>query len=460
MTSYFTMRSAFFLLLITLADSNAFHLNRVDSYSVNGSRNIARVLKYQDSHLLDLQEGETLFTGLDSRNTFDTEQKLNNRHSASEWFYNLKTWRHSSVLNEIRNPVIALGSWATVVSLVFKALHSTGRSKLALHMSIPHAAHSFLVSSIGLLLVFRTNSAYQRFLEGRKIWEQVSSKSRNLSRFVTMYREEVGTDRRQRILHLLAAFPYLLRHQVRNGCLCSDGAASIDERNKLCLLEPNRPEQHCFVDRRKFPWSLLERAQAKNSQNILHKIAQVTNRPLWICDRIGQEIMEIPIGPNFSSRERLKLLGDVDQLANAVGSCERIHQTTVPLHYARHALRSLTVWLVTLPFSLVKDFGLLTGPVTGMIAWLLFGVYQIGHSIEDPFQGSLRLSTLCEDIRRDILEDREARESAFDSSGNDGDLLGEFDVLSHKIFYAPPLSDLVKTEKTIGRAQEEPLGLQ
>jgi len=134
---------------------------------------------------------------------------------------------------------------------------------------------------------------------------------------------------------------------------------------------------------------------------------------------MGQEIMGIPASEHFTSRERLKLLGDIDKLANAVGSCERIHQTAVPLHYARHALRSLTVWIVTLPFSLVKDFGLLTGPVTAIIAWLLFGVYQIGHSIEDPFQGSLRLSSMCEDIRIDVLACDNARSSAFDMVDED-----------------------------------------
>jgi len=294
---------------------------------------------------------------------------------------------------------------------------------------------------------------YTGIQEGRKIWEQVSSKSRNLSRFIGMYREEVGNDRRKRILHLLAAFPYLLRHQVRNACLCSDASASIDEKSKLCLLEPNRPQRHCFVDRRRFPWSLLEKAQKEDGQNILHKIAQVTNRPLWICDRLGQEIIEIPIGPNFSTRERLKLLNDVDKLANAIGSCERIHQTAVPLHYARHALRSLTVWIVTLPFSLVKDFGMLTGPVTAMVAWLLFGVYQIGHSIEDPFQGSLRLSTLCEDIRQDILEDADVRESAFETSHNAGDLFPEFNLLSHNVLHSSPVGELpvVTSETLMGR---------
>jgi predicted membrane chloride channel (bestrophin family) len=181
----------------------------------------------------------------------------------------------------------------------------------------------------------------------------------------------------------------------------------------------------CWVDCRDIPWSLIEKAQHSKSDKSVEKIAQVSNRPLWICDRLGQEMMGIPTTPNFAGRERLKLLSEIDKLANAVGSCERIHQTAVPLHYARHALRSLTVWLFTLPFPLVHDFGLLTGPVTAMVAWLLFGVYQIGHSIEDPFQGSLQLSVLCDHIRRDVLACDDSRQSAFhiDSEGNMMDLL-------------------------------------
>jgi len=47
--------------------------------------------------------------------------------------------------------------------------------------------------------------------------------------------------------------------------------------------------------------------------------------------------------------------------------------------------------------------GIMTGPATAIIAWLMFGVYEIGYSIEDPFQGSLRLSILCDAIRTDVL---------------------------------------------------------
>jgi hypothetical protein len=92
----------------------------------------------------------------------------------------------------------------------------------------------------------------------------------------------------------------------------------------------------------------------------------------------------------------------------------------VPLNYARHSLRSLTLWLFTLPFALVKDLGFLTGPVAACIAWVLFGVYQIGYSIEDPFQGTIRLSILCDSIRKDVLgvldESKSQRRSAYKTS--------------------------------------------
>jgi hypothetical protein len=177
--------------------------------------------------------------------------------------------------------------------------------------------------------------------------------------------------------------------------------------------EVRTPPRQCWVDRRKLPWSLL-------TPGALEKVARARNRPLWICDRLGREICDIPYGPNFSNRERQHFLSQVEKLTNALGQCERIHQTAVPLNYARHSLRSLTLWLFTLPFCMVKDLGFMTGPAAALCAWLMFGVYQIGYHIEDPFQGSLRLSILCDAIRNDVMgqanEDdygEQARDSAF-----------------------------------------------
>lgn len=245
-----------------------------------------------------------------------------------------------------------------------------------------------------------------------------------------LYNKEVGKDRQRRIGNLVAAFPYLLRHHLRLGCLCeSQDKDSIPAQDRL-LLHDNRQaivdtrfegdknwktresSRKCYVNKQHFPWSLFEKKS-------LQKVARAQNRPLWVCDRVGREIMSIPYGPNFTSRERLALLGSVEKLTNTVGQCERIHQTSVPLNYARHSLRALTLWLVTLPFCLVKDMGFLTGPAMAIISWLLFGVYQIGYSIEDPFQGTLRLSILCDAIRKDVLSETLGRDSAFDLDWDD-----------------------------------------
>lgn len=234
---------------------------------------------------------------------------------------------------------------------------------------------------------------------------------------VHLYKPEVGKDRYARILNLVSAYPYLLRAHIRPGCLCSDKSIPKEDRLKLKehrFIPETRDEgpvglgtdypktKDCFVNKRHLPWRLF-------LPQSLPLIAEASNRPVWVCDRIGALVSSIPYGPNFTSRERLSLLGMVDKLTNAVGECERIHQTAVPLNYARHSLRSLTVWLFSLPFALVKDLGLFTAPTVAIVAWLFFGVYQIGYSIEDPFQGSLRLSILCDTIRRNVV-----RTTAFD----------------------------------------------
>jgi len=176
-------------------------------------------------------------------------------------------------------------------------------------------------------------------------------------------------------------------------------------------MKTKTPPRECWVDRSKLPWRLL-------TAGALEKVSRARNRPLWICDRLGREICDIPYGDTFTNRERQHFLSQVEKLTNAIGQCERIHQTAVPLNYARHSLRSLTIWLFTLPLTMVKDMGFATGPAAAVIAWLMFGVYEIGYSIEDPFQGSLRLSILCDAIRNDVMgiEEEDNDDDYYDAS--------------------------------------------
>ncbi|KAL7532436.1 hypothetical protein ACHAXR_004624 [Thalassiosira sp. AJA248-18] len=333
---------------------------------------------------------------------------------------------------------------------------TTAAPWFARHMCLPASQHSMMVSAMSLLLVFRTNSAYQRFAEGRKIWNDIVDTTRDFSRMIKLYEFAIGTSKCRRINSLLASFPYLLRHRIRPSLMTfyrvNDLNVERDPENSLLLypdesLRDTDPEvaelaydqeekgssrrktrELCWVDKRTLPWKMIP-------GSALELCARAQNRPLWVCDRMAKELAVVEdLLPTFTNRERLALIGYVDKLSRSIGACERIHQTVVPLNYARHALRSLTVWLWTLPFALVKDLGLLTGPVVAVVSWILFGVYEIGSRIEDPFQGTLRLSIYCDAIRRDVLADAIARDTAFEleeevkpSSADDDDDYREYE---------------------------------
>ena len=107
----------------------------------------------------------TVFEASDSFSCSDGTA-INNRHSASDWLYNIKSLPNSKVLTEIKKPVLAVAGWSVFVSVAHAALACSSNASwrsLATRLCIPATAHSFLVSALGLLLVFRTNSSYQRF---------------------------------------------------------------------------------------------------------------------------------------------------------------------------------------------------------------------------------------------------------------------------------------------------------
>jgi predicted membrane chloride channel (bestrophin family) len=244
--------------------------------------------------------------------------------------------------------------------------------------------------------VFRTNSAYQRFAEGRVIWEKIVNTARDFSRMIFLYEKQLGIDRRRRLQKLLAAYPYLLRHRIRpnlvqsmkklddqrdpantillyqdTGYKDNDAeAAEIAQTEEARGWARRKTRTLYYVDKRSLPWRLLPES-----------CARAQNRPLWVCDRMAAELMAVPETTDFTARERLALLSHVHKLSDCLGGSERIHQTVVPLNYARHTLRALTLWLFSLPFALLKDFGFMTGPVLFVLSWLLFGVYEIGYAI-------------------------------------------------------------------------------
>eukprot|EP00746_Dinoflagellata_sp_MGD_P077167 gnl/MRDRNA2_/MRDRNA2_30995_c0_seq1.p1 gnl/MRDRNA2_/MRDRNA2_30995_c0~~gnl/MRDRNA2_/MRDRNA2_30995_c0_seq1.p1 ORF type:complete len:586 (-),score=72.36 gnl/MRDRNA2_/MRDRNA2_30995_c0_seq1:340-2097(-) len=285
------------------------------------------------------------------------------RYTGSDWAGILFKTPTSEVLQRIRGPVAANICWAALVW----ALHNC----LGLKFHSFAQIHGLVGGALGLLLVFRTNSAYERFWEGRKIWEQVLDNARSLARMCILYRDEMSMRKVTRIANLICAFSSLLAEHL--GAQCRNYYSQIITRRDL--LELNR----------------------------------VGNRPLHISNMICQEIRSIPDQAKgdqvlFSSRERIAMLKYVDKMTRSIGECERLVQTPVPLNYARHTSRFLSLWCLTLPLALVGDAGATIIPIMTLVSWGLFGIQEIGLMIEEPFRRALDLDVIIRTIYADVLE--------------------------------------------------------
>jgi len=289
------------------------------------------------------------------------------------WLSTLLNIAHSEVLVGIAQPLF----WATVsatvtatTALFFARLLPFGQASKSLGQM-----HSLLGGALSLLLVFRTNSAYNRFWEARRIWESIVNRCRDLARFAHAYKHEISPVRVTRLANLMCAYPVALRRHLV-------GASRYHPALQPDPLPPLSPA-------------------------MVRALRGSSNRPLFLCKRMTAELRAVPeSGLLFSSRERLLALSLVNQLSSYIGACERLLQTPVPLNYARHTSRFLTLWCFTLPLSLVGSMGFGVVPVTAFVTWCLFGIQEIGLFIEHCAldDGDVFMDTIADQVMLDVVE--------------------------------------------------------
>lgn len=282
------------------------------------------------------------------------------RYSSAAWWHNLRTLPTSVILHRIKHPLLAQTCWATAVSLVHAAFGGV--------WSMSIKPHTLLGSALGLLLVFRTNAAYQRFQEGRKLWEEVLNVSRDIARMSSLYEDTFGPRLVRRVGNLLACHAVILQEHLQGY---------------------------------KLPQVWMDLVRRHEVDELM---ATTCNRPLKIVNKISREIKAVPYSEDWSSRERLAILAMCNKLSATIGGCERLVQTPVPLHYVRHTSRFLTIWCFLLPLVIVGEMGMATAPVVCLATWALFGIQEIGLLIEDPFQSALSLEIMCNTVYSDVMQ--------------------------------------------------------
>lgn len=224
---------------------------------------------------------------------------------------------------------------------------------------------------LGLLLVFRTNTAYDRFWEGRKAWGDIVNNVRNLARLMIVSVDEKSLeDRKEKVaaLRLLVAFAVATKLHLRSLPVNRELEELMLESRYMTLLTMNHPP--------------LEIA-------------------FWIGDYLQQQYNR----DRLDNYQLIAMQELINSMVDNLGICERILKTPIPFAYTIHLKQLLLLYCLLLPFQLVENLGWATGVITGVISFTLFGIEAIGLEIENPFgfdENDLPLSAICDTMKRNI----------------------------------------------------------
>ena len=226
---------------------------------------------------------------------------------------------------------------------------------------------------MGLILAFRLNSCYERWWEARKIWGNVVNQSRNLAVIITNYCSAQDMLWKIKVTNYIIALPYLMKNNLR-------AQSSIDEIRHL--VEPS-------------VYAMLE---------------QVMHKPNALLSIIAKELHIYHMNQQLDSFSFLQAEEKRAFLLDCQGACERILKTPMPFVMVVKLKRFIFLFLIALPFAMVDVSVMISPLITGLVAYALFSLDQVGFELQNPFVedrlSHLPLDAICETIEKNIVEIR------------------------------------------------------
>jgi ion channel-forming bestrophin family protein len=229
--------------------------------------------------------------------------------------------------------------------------------------------HSLLGFVISMLLVFRTNTAYDRWWEGRKLWGELVNSSRNFALKISTMMPSEAKKEKDNLLLLIGNFPFILKEHLR-GCF---KANEFESNNTISIDDLNK---------------------------VVHK----PNAMIWAIEK---EVMLAYSNKNISNGQLLLLNDELKTMANVCGACERIKNTPIPYSYSMFLKKFIFAYVFTMPLGFVYDFKYWTAPIVVFIFYAFASIELIAEEIEDPFgtdANDLPLDAIAITIRTNVKE--------------------------------------------------------
>lgn len=203
--------------------------------------------------------------------------------------------------------------------------------------TIPSAMHSLIGIVIGLLLVFRTNTAYDRWWDGRKIIASLASEVSIVTAKLNTFDFKIQPYDYQRVV--------TLKKELKEFLLVL--------RNYLTIGEDN---EHSVGFHLK---------QTESLESLFRSVSYL----------------------NQDDNSKMMLNNSFVKMMEHSNQLERIKNTPIPLSYVFHIKISVMIYLLTLPFGMFHDLGVWSVPLVMLIYYIIAGVEIISSEIENPFAG-------------------------------------------------------------------------
>jgi ion channel-forming bestrophin family protein len=281
-------------------------------------------------------------------------------YNTKDWFTFIFRFHKADTFRKLLPIMLAIGIYSAVLGYLEIEYWRLPDNSYVSKITIMHGMLGFVIS---LLLVFRTNTAYDRWWEGRKMWGLLVNNSRNLALKIAA----ISNDEHDKsyFRKMIPTYAFVLQKHLTN------------EEISLELFDDIPEMEH-------------------------HK-----HKPNQVASLLFRKANEMYTDKKISGEQLIIINAELQSFTDICGACERIKNTPIPYSYSAFIKKFIFFYVMSLPFGYSFDLGYYVAPVVVFIFYVLASLELIAEEIEDPFgtdENDLPMKKIAENIKKHVEE--------------------------------------------------------
>lgn len=287
-------------------------------------------------------------------------------YNPKEWFTFIFRLHKADTIQKLTPMMIAIAIYGGLIAYLELDFFQLDKESVAKNITVVHSLLGFVLS---LLLVFRTNTAYDRWWEGRRLWGSLVNSSRNLSIKLDALLDTEDKENRIFFAETIGLYANTLSAHLSS------------EKQRLILDEIDHPE-------------------LKGMDQEGHLPNKIT---AMLINKVNNLVKEKVILPEHL----LFINNDLSAFTDVCGACERIKNTPIPFSYSLFIKKFFFFYIMSFPFGFVFSLKYLVIPVLVFMFYVLVSLELIAEEIEDPFNNDtndIPTKRIAENIKNQVAE--------------------------------------------------------